>query len=189
MSYMTLRPSNTLLPTNNALVALLMVLLGTLALAVSAKIQVPFYPVPITMQTYVVLFIGFAFGRRLAAITLLTYLLEGAVGLPVFATGAGLAYLVGPTGGYLFGFVVAATLCGWLAEQEWDRSIAKTALAAVLGLAVIFALGLAWLGATIGWDKPLLALGLMPFLPGEAAKLVLLALTMPLAWTISKRRM
>ena len=123
MSYMTLRPSNTLIATSNALVAVLMVLLGSLALAVSAKIQVPFYPVPITMQTYVVLFIGFAFGARLAGATVLAYLAEGAVGLPVFAQGAGLAYLAGPTGGYLIGFLAAAVLCGWLAKKNGTATL------------------------------------------------------------------
>lgn len=186
-SRIMMRPSNTLIATSNALVAVLMVLLGTLALAVSAKIQVPFYPVPITMQTYVVLFIGFAFGTRLAAATLLAYLAEGALGLPVFAQGAGLAYLAGTTGGYLFGFLLAATVCGWLAEKEWDRSLASTAVAAIIGLAIIFALGLGWLGAVVGWDKPVLAWGLLPFLPGELAKLVLLTVTMPMAWKIRNR--
>ena len=186
-SRIMMRPSNTLIATSNALVAVLMVLLGTLALAVSAKIQVPFYPVPITMQTYVVLFIGFAFGARLAAATLLAYLAEGALGLPVFAQGAGLAYMAGTTGGYLFGFLLAATVCGWLAEKEWDRSPARTALAGIIGLAIIFALGLGWLGAVVGWDKPVLAWGLLPFLPGEIAKLVLLTVTMPLAWKIRNR--
>ena len=189
MSYLTLRPANTLIATSNAAVAALMVLLGTVALAISAKLQVPFYPVPITMQTYVVLFIGFAFGARLAGLTVFAYLLEGGLGLPVFAQGAGLAYMLGTTGGYLAGFLLAAVVCGWLAEtKQWDRSLAGTAAAAIIGLALIFACGLGWLGSVVGWDKPVLAWGLIPFLPGEALKLVLLAVTMPLAWKIRARR-
>lgn len=182
-----LRPGNTLIAPSRAVSAVLFVLLATLALAISAKLQVPFFPVPITMQTYVVLFIGFAFGVRLAAITLLAYLFEGALGLPVFAQGAGIAYLLGPTGGYLLGFVLAAVVCGWCAERHWDRTLLGTAAAALLGLVIIFACGLGWLGSVVGWDKPILAWGLVPFLPGEVFKLVLLSATMPLAWRIRNK--
>lgn len=165
---------------------------GSLALWVSAKVQVPFYPVPITMQTFVVLAMGMAFGWRLAAATVALYLAQGAVGLPVFAgspeRGIGLAYLLGPTGGYLLGMLPAAALCGWLAERGWDRRMAGTALAMLAGNAVIYALGLIWLGSVIGWDKPLLSLGLLPFLPGDALKLALATLTLPLAWKAVNRQ-
>ena len=184
-SSLAVSQSPTLFPARHLTAAALMLVAGSIALAVSAKIQLPFFPVPFTMQTYVVLFIGFAFGMRLAMATVSAYLIQGALGLPVFAQGAGLAYLAGPTGGYLFGFVLAAGLCGWLAERGWDRSIIGTGLAALLGLVVIFALGLTWLGSVVGWDKPVLAWGLLPFVPGEILKLGLLAITMPVAWRIA----
>ena len=168
------------------------VLLGTLVLAISAKIQVPFYPVPMTMQTFVVLFIGFALGSRLGAITLLAYLAEGAAGLPVFAgtpeKGIGLAYMMGPTGGYLIGYVFAAFVTGWLAERGWDRAPLKAAAAALLGLAALYVPGILWLGGLLGWENPILAWGLWPFLPGEALKLALLAAVLPLAWRAMDRK-
>ncbi|WP_282606152.1 biotin transporter BioY [Pelagibius sp. Alg239-R121] len=164
---------------------------GSAALWISAKIQVPFFPVPMTMQTLVVLAIGMAYGWRLGAATILLYLAEGAAGLPVFAgtpeKGIGLAYMVGPTGGYLAGFLVAAVAVGWLAERGWDRSILKTAAAMFIGNALIYLLGLLWLGTIVGWDKPVLDWGLLPFLPGDAAKLLLAAIAMPLAWRLVKR--
>ncbi len=166
-------------------------LAGTALLALSAKIQVPFYPVPITMQTFVVLAIALAYGWRLGGATLLLYLAEGAAGLPVFAgtpeKGIGLAYMMGGTGGYLVGFVAAAALVGWLAERGWDRSVATTALAMLVGNIVIYVPGLLWLGALFGWDKPILAWGLYPFLIGDAFKLVLAAAVMPLAWKAVRR--
>lgn len=164
---------------------------GSLALWVSAKIQVPFYPVPVTMQTFVVLAMGMAFGWRLAAATVALYLAEGALGLPVFAgtpeRGIGLAYMAGPTGGYLLGYLPAAALCGWLAERGWDRRIATTALAMLAGNAVIYAFGLLWLGSVIGWNKPVFEFGLIPFIPGDLLKLALAALALPFAWRIIGR--
>ena len=107
---------------------------------------------------------------------------------PVFAgtpeRGIGLAYVMGPTGGYLLGYLPAAALCGWLAERGWDRSIMKTAFAMLAGNVVIHTFGLAWLGAVIGWDKPVLALGLFPFALGDLTKLALAALILPLAWQL-----
>ena len=167
-------------------ISALLVVAGTLFLTASAKIQVPFYPVPMTMQTFVVLFIGFAFGRRLGGFTALAYLAEGAVGLPVFAgtpeKGIGIPYILGPTGGYLVGFVFAAWTVGALAERGWDRSLLRAAAAALVGLVVVYIPGLVWLGTIIGWDRPVLALGLFPFLPGEVLKLALLAVALPLVW-------
>ncbi|MDQ6435472.1 biotin transporter BioY [Mesorhizobium sp. LHD-90] len=169
----------------------LLAIVGSLALWASAKIQVPFYPVPITMQTFVVLAMGMAFGRRLAAATVALYLAQGAIGLPVFAgtpeRGIGLAYMAGPTGGYLLGYLPAAALCGWLAERGWDRRIATTAAAMLAGNAVVYAFGLLWLGSVIGWDKPVLQIGLTPFIPGDFLKLLLAALTLPLAWKLLGR--
>lgn len=170
----------------------ILALLGSLALTLSAKVQVPFYPVPMTMQTFVVLSLGMAFGWRLGAVTVLLYLAEGASGLPVFSgtpeKGLGLAYLFGPTGGYLFGFVVAAAVCGWLAERGWDRSVLKTALAMLIGTATIYLCGVLWLGGLIGWDKPLLALGVTPFLLGDAFKMALAAGVLPLLWQALGRK-
>ncbi|GAA4532176.1 biotin transporter BioY [Chelativorans composti] len=169
-------------------VRLTLVVGGSLVLWASAKIQVPLYPVPMTMQTLVVLTLGMAFGWRLAAAAVALYLAQGAFGLPVFAgtpeRGIGLAYVMGPTGGYLLGYLPAAALCGWLAERGWDRSIMKTAFAMLAGNVVIHTFGLAWLGAVIGWDKPVLALGLFPFALGDLTKLALAALILPLAWQL-----
>ena len=157
--------------------------IGSLALWVSAKIQIPFFPVPITMQTFVVLVIGMTFGWRLGGATFALYLAEGAMGLPVFAgspeNGLGLAYMVGPTGGYLLGMLLATVVVGWLAEKGWDRRILTTAAAMFIGNVVIYMAGLAWLGSVVGWDKPVLAWGLIPFIPGDIAKLVLAALALP----------
>jgi biotin transport system substrate-specific component len=169
----------------------LLALAGTALLTVSAKVQIPFWPVPMTMQTFAVLAIGMAYGWRLGGATLLLYLAEGAAGLPVFAgtpeKGIGIAYMMGGTGGYLLGFVLAAALAGWLAERGWDRSVATTALAMLIGNVVIYVPGLLWLGALFGWDKPILAWGLVPFLAGDLVKLLLAAAAMPLAWTAVRR--
>ncbi len=163
----------------------LMAVAGSALLWASAKVQIPFFPVPMTMQTFVVLFLGFALGSRIGAATVLLYLIEGAAGLPVFAgtpeKGIGLAYMVGPTGGYLIGFVAAAFMTGWFAERGYDRRLVTTAVAALAGLVVIYAFGLAWLGSVVGWDKPVLQFGLWPFLPAEGLKLALLAAVLPLA--------
>jgi biotin transport system substrate-specific component len=164
----------------------LLALGGSLALWASAKIQIPFYPVPLTMQTFMVLVIGMAFGWRLGAATVALYLAQGALGLPVFAgtpeKGIGLAYMAGPTGGYLFGYLLAAAACGFLAERGWDRRAWTTALAMLIGNALIYMSGLLWLGSVVGWDKPVLAWGLTPFLLGDLVKLALAAALLPLAW-------
>lgn len=167
-------------------------MLGAVLLTVSAKLQIPFYPVPMTMQTFVVLVLGTAYGARLGAATVGVYLVVGALGLPVFAgtpeKGIGLAYLVGPTSGYLVGFVLAAWLCGWLAERGWDRSVLTAGMAMIAGNVAIYVPGLIWLGALFGWDKPILASGLAPFVLGDLTKLVLAAALMPLAWRLLGRR-
>ncbi len=166
----------------------LLAVIGSAALWISAKINIPFFPVPQTMQSLVVLAIGMAYGWRLGGVTVLLYLAEGAVGLPVFAgtpeRGIGIAYMIGPTGGYLVGFVLAAALCGWLAERGWDRNPLTTAAAMLLGNIVIYVPGLLWLGSVIGWDKPVFALGLVPFVWGDLAKLVMAAVLLPGIWHI-----
>lgn len=156
------------------------VLLGSSLLWVSAKMQVPFWPVPITMQTYVVLTLGAFFGWRLGAATVGAYLAEGVLGLPVFAgtpaNGTGLAYIVGPTGGYLAGYLVAVVLVGILIESRWNRSILSTAAALLIGELIILILGCSWLALQTGWDGAA-ALGLGPFLLGDGVKLVLAVAT------------
>lgn len=163
-----------------------LVLIGSLALWGSAKLHIPFYPVPITMQTMVVLVIGIVYGPRLGAVTVIFYLVQGAVGLPVFSgtpeRGIGLVYLLGPTGGYLLGFVPAAWLVGYLSQKGWDRKFFSTLLAMISGNIIIYCLGLLWLGTSLGWDKPILEWGLIPFLLGDALKISLGTLALPLMW-------
>ena len=180
-------------PSERSLVRnVLLAIAGSVALWISAKIQVPFYPVPMTMQTFVVLVIGMAYGWRLGGATLLLYLAEGAVGLPVFAgtpeKGIGFAYMAGPTGGYLAGFLMAAVSVGWLAERGWDRHALTTALAMLIGTGLMYLLGLAWLGTVVGWDKPVLEWGFLPFVLGDFTKLCLAAVAMPLVWRLVERR-
>ena len=163
---------------------LLLAVAGSLLLALSAQIQVPLQPVPITLQTFAVLVIGMAYGWRLGAATVMLYLAEGAMGLPVFAGGAGgIAVLFGKTGGYLFGFALAAGVTGVLAERGWDRNVAMTALAMLAGNLAIYIPGLAVLGALIGAENAV-TYGLMPFLLGDALKLALAACALPAAWKL-----
>lgn len=152
---------------------------GSAALAVSAQIAVPLWPVPITGQTLVVLLLGFAFGPKLAAGTVALYLAQGAMGLPVFQGFAGPAALVGPTAGYLFGFVAAAALTGYLAQRGWQRSAWTVAAAMVLGNVVIYAVGVGYLTTLIGLDAAL-AGGLYPFLIGDAVKIAIAVAALPL---------
>lgn len=166
--------------------SVLLAIVGSGLLAISAKVQVPFWPVPMTMQTFAVLLIGFTYGWRLGAATVVLYLAEGAAGLPVFAGGGGIAYLAGPTAGYLLGFVVAAALVGRLAELGWDRKVSTTALAMLLGNLAIYVSGLLWLGTVVGYGK-VFAVGMLPFLPGDALKLALAAAVLPAAWRLLRR--
>ena len=166
--------------------AIALALIGTALLTVSAKIQVPFWPVPMTMQTFVVLVLGMAYGWRLAGATVLLYLAQGAIGLPVFAGGGGIAYMAGPTGGYLAGFLLAAVAVGWLAEHGWDRSMPRTLAAMLIGTGIIFACGLAWLSSLIGLPQAVSA-GLVPFLLGEAVKVALATAILPFAWRLLQR--
>ncbi|WP_170414406.1 biotin transporter BioY [Ruegeria atlantica] len=165
-----------------------LVALGILALAIAAKIKVPMWPVPITMGTFAVLTIGTAYGTRLGLATMLGYLLIGALGFDVFAGSSaekfGLTYMMGGTGGYLVGYLLATVLLGALAARGWDRSFGKMALALVLANVVIYVPGLLWLGQLYGWDQPILQWGLTPFLVGDAIKLVLAALLIPGLWKL-----
>lgn len=163
---------------------IVLMFVGSLFIAACAQIAVPLQPVPITMQTFAILIIGAAYGWRLGAATVAAYLAEGALGLPVFAElKGGIPVLFGPTGGYLFGFVAATAAVGWLAERGWDRSIIKTALAMLLGNALIYVPGLGVLAMYVGAGK-VLEFGLIPFLLGDALKLILAACLLPLAWRI-----
>lgn len=157
------------------------VLAGTALLALSAKVQVPFWPVPMTLQTLAVLTLGALLGARMAGATLIAYLIEGAAGLPVFASGAGLAYMAGPTGGYLFGFLLAAVFAGWASDRGLARGVGPALGVLLLAEALIFGPGVLWLAGFTGAQKALAA-GLVPFLPGEALKLGLAALIFPALW-------
>ena len=168
-----------------------LVLVGVLVLAVAAKIKVPMWPVPITMGTFAVLTIGAAYGARLGLVTILAYMLVGAIGFDVFAgssaEAAGLTYMMGGTGGYLVGYVLATLALGALAQRGWDRSVVWMALAMLIGTVLIYVPGLAWLGQLYGWDKPILAWGLTPFLIGDVLKLALAALVLPAVWKLVGR--
>ena len=168
-----------------------LVVAGVLLLAVAAKIKVPMWPVPITMGTFAVLTIGATYGARLGLVTILTYLLVGALGYDVFAgataEASGLTYMSGGTGGYLVGYVLATIALGALAQRGWDRSVLWMALAMLIGNALIYLPGLAWLGQLYGWDKPILAWGLTPFLIGDALKLAVAALMLPAVWKLVSR--
>ncbi|HEX7007725.1 MAG TPA: biotin transporter BioY [Alphaproteobacteria bacterium] len=174
-----------------ALRAVVLAVVGSLLLTASAKAHVPFWPVPMTMQTFAVVVIGMAYGWRLGGATVLLYLVEGAAGLPVFSgtpeRGIGLAYMVGPTGGYLVGFLVAALLCGWLAERGWDRKLAPALLAMLLGHAVIFIFGVGYLSTLIGMEKAI-DLGVTPFLLGTVVKTALAAAVLWAGWLGLERR-
>ncbi len=170
----------------------LAVIAASLLLALSSKISVPFYPVPLTMQTFVVIGLGLALGPWRALAAILLYLAEGAAGFPVFAgtpaKGIGLAYMMGPTGGYLAGYIPAVLIGGWLARKGWDRSVVSAMAAALLCGAVIYIPGLLWLGTVIGFDKPVLQFGLYPFIFGDIVKAMLAAIVFPAAWAAIERR-
>lgn len=159
-------------------------LLGTGLLTLSAKVSVPFWPVEMSLQTFAVLAIAAAYGRNLAVATVALYLLEGAVGLPVFQAtperGIGLAYMMGPTGGFLLGFLVQAAIVGHAAESWARNSIPRLFAAMLASEVVMFALGIAWLAVLFGLDKPILAWGLYPFVLGDLVKTALAATAVPM---------
>jgi biotin transport system substrate-specific component len=180
------RPGETV----GALRAVVLVALGTALMALSAKVNLPLPYVPMTLQTLVVLMIGAAYGWRLGSATMIAYLAEGAMGLPVFAGPVGgIAPLVGPTAGYLFGFIGAAFVTGWLAERGWDRSVVLLFAAMAVGHVVILAAGFGWLafglglGASKAWQ-----VGIVPFIAASLVKNALGATLMPAARRIVDRR-
>ena len=189
----------------SALIKAALVVFGSLLLAVSAQFKIPLYPVPVTGQTLAVLLIGMTYGPRLGGVTVAAYLFEGAVGLPVYAGGAaGIAVLFGPTGGYLLGFLIAAVVMGYLAnsrgklslqsadmeiEIKWrgmGHSVSTTVVAMLIGNMVIYFCGAMWLASFVGWTKAV-TVGVLPFLYGDALKLVIAAGLMPLAWRVLER--
>ena len=183
----------------------IVIFLGSILLAISSKIKIPFYPVPMTMQTFVVIFLGIAFGWKVGVATISLYIIEGIIGLPVFSgtpeKGIGLTYLMGPTGGYLFGFLVATYLAG---SFKYDYvnikkvklnpkypiivryldgissliiEITKNLIKLLFAVSFIYIFGLLWLGFLIGWDKPIFQLGALPFLTAELFKMLILSIT------------
>ena len=166
---------------------LLIVLLGSLLLTISAKIKIPFYPVPMTMQTFVVLLLGTLFGYKIGLLTVSLYLLEGIYGLPVFAgtpeKGIGFTYFMGPTMGYLIGFLVAVFFAGFF---KYDKGLINTFLKLIFSVSFIYILGLIWLGTLIGWDKPVFKLGAQPFLLAELFKILLLLFLTPILLKVKK---
>ena len=169
-----------LLKTNSipkTLKVFLIVFLGTVALTISAKLKIPFYPVPMTMQTFVVLFLGLAFGYKIGLATVGVYLLEGIIGIPVFSNspekGVGLIYFTGTTMGYLVGFLSATFLAGYL---NLKSNIFIIFVKLIFAVSTIYLFGVLWLGTLIGWDKPILQLGVTPFLLAELFKICLLTL-------------
>ena len=157
--------------------SLVVIVLGSIALTISAKIKIPFYPVPMTMQTFVVLFLGISLGHKIALATIGLYLIEGIAGLPVFSNspekGVGLVYFTGPTMGYLIGFLTA---CYLTSKIKIDDNFFVVLFKLIIATSTIYILGLIWLGTLIGWDKPIFALGAKPFLLAEIFKIMLLAL-------------
>jgi len=187
--------AETFLPAEGALLRLkqaALVIAGVAFLALAAKTSVPMWPVPLTMGTFAVLTLGAAYGPGLGLVTILAYLGLGALGLDVFvgssAELSGLTYMMGSTGGYLVGYVLAVLVLGTAARAGWDRSAGRMALAMLIGNVVLYIPGLLWLGQLYGWDQPILAWGLTPFLLGDALKLGLAALVVPGLWKLLARR-
>ena len=166
-----------ILNNNKVLKIVSILILGSLLLTISAKIKIPFYPVPMTMQTFVVIFLGLAFGSKLATATVGLYLIEGLIGLPVFSNspekGVGLVYFTGPTMGYLIGFLFAAFFAGYL---NFKTNLFVIFLKLILSVFFIYLFGIVWLGILIGWEKPIFKLGFFPFIYAELFKILLLTI-------------
>ena len=158
----------------------LLTIAGSILITISAKIKIPFYPVPMTMQTFVILLIGITYGYKIGLATVTLYLLEGIFGLPVFANspekGIGIAYFIGPTMGYLVGFLVAVYFAG---RFKYDKGLINTFLKLIFSVSFIYILGIIWLGTLIGWDKPVFKFGAEPFLLAELFKILLLLFLVP----------
>ncbi len=167
---------------------LLLAFMASLLLAISSKIKIPFYPVPMTMQTFMVLIIGISFGWKLGLGTILLYLFEGILGLPVFSgtpeKGLGLVYFTGPTMGYLIGFLFTTYFVG---RFEYNNNLILNFLKLLFATSLIYMLGMLWLGTLIGWDKPIFNLGAKPFLLAELFKISLATLSIPLIKKIKKK--
>ncbi len=165
----------------------LVAIIGTALITISAKIKIPFYPVPMTMQTFVILLIGITLGYKMGLATVGLYLFEGIIGLPVFASspekGIGIVYFIGPTMGYLVGFLVAVYFAGLF---KYDKGIINTFLKLIFSVSFIYILGLVWLGALIGWNKPIFKLGAQPFLLAELLKILLLLFLTPMLLKVKK---
>ena len=165
----------------------LIALFGSILITISAKVKIPFYPVPMTMQTFVILLIGITLGYKIGITIVTFYLLEGILGFPVFANspekGIGMIYFVGPTMGYLIGFLVAVYFAGLF---KYDKGFINTLLKLIFSVCFIYIFGLIWLGVLIGWDKPIFKLGAEPFLLAELFKILLLLFLMPLLLKIKK---
>tara|TARA_B100001093_G_scaffold157531_1_gene150097 strand:+ start:765 stop:1352 length:588 start_codon:yes stop_codon:yes gene_type:complete len=170
---------------NSNVVSILLVLFGTILLAISAKIQLPFWPVPMTMQTFVIFLIGMTYSVRLSFITVSMYLFEGALGLPVFASGGGIAYLVGPTSGYLYGMLISSVVISYLANLGFSKTYFKTSISLLIGSFIIFLFGILYLGSIIGYEKAIIA-GLLPFIPSEIFKIALAVSLIPTIQKIIK---
>ena len=165
----------------NLLAKIFLAAIGSLFLTISAKVQVPFYPVPMTMQTLVVLLIGMSYGLSLGAVTISLYIMQGIFGLPVFANGGGVGYLIGPTGGYIVGFLISSILLGFLANRGWGKTWKTTAIAMILGVCIIFLIGVSWLSVYIGL-KPAILNGFLPFIYADCLKIIIACVIMPTAW-------
>ena len=156
---------------------ILIIFLGSILLTISSKIKIPFYPVPMTMQTFVVLFLGMSFGYKIGLATVSLYLIEGIIGLPVFSNspekGVGLVYFTGPTMGYLIGFLIATFLAGYF---KFEGNLLNSFIKLLISVSTIYILGVFWLGSLIGWDKPIIQLGVTPFLLAELFKIIILTL-------------
>ena len=156
---------------------ILLIFLGSVLLTISSKIKIPFYPVPMTMQTFVVLFLGMSFGYKIGLATVGLYLIEGIIGLPVFSNspekGVGIVYFTGPTMGYLIGFLFATFLAGYF---DFKKNILIIFFKLLISVSTIYLLGIFWLGSLIGWEKPIIQLGVTPFLLAELFKISILTL-------------
>jgi biotin transport system substrate-specific component len=169
----------------------ILVMVGAISIGFCAQIAVvlPFSPVPVTGQTFAVLITGVLLGAKRGCLSVLLYVVQGALGFPVFSMGrSGLVTLLGPTGGYLIGFIAASYVVGWLAERGWDRKVSTAVLAMIIGSIVIYVFGILWLYGFAGSVEGALVMGLYPFIPGDIVKILLAAILLPSGWKVLKYR-